>query len=117
MISFPSHCRIYLAIEPINMHASFDSLALRVEDVIQQSPLNGHLFIFFNKRRDKLKALIWDRNGFWIFYRRIEKGRFKIPRVQQESIELSHEDLKLLLDGIDFSQLKRFSELRYAIVG
>ena len=117
MIWIPTQCRIYLALEPVNMHSSFDSLSLRVEEVIQQSPLNGHLFIFFNKRRDKLKALIWDRNGFWIHYRRIEKGRFKIPRIQQDCIELSHDNLKLLLDGIDFSKLKRFSELHYAIVG
>ena len=68
MIAFPAECKIYLATQPINMHASFDRLALLVEDVIQQSPLSGHLFVFFNRRKDKVKALIWDRNSFWIFY-------------------------------------------------
>lgn len=117
MINLPAGCQIYLAMDPINMHASFDRLALLVEEIIQQSPLNGHLFVFRNRQKDKIKILWWDRNGFWIFYRRIEKGRFKIPKVTQDCIELSYEDLRLLLDGIDISKLQRFPELHYAIVG
>ena len=117
MITLPAGCRIYLALEPINMHASFDKLALLVEEVIQQSPLNGHLFVFRNRQRDKLKALFWDRNGFSIFYRRLEKGRFKIPKMKNDCVELSQEDVKLLLDGIDISKLQRFPELQYAVVG
>ena len=117
MITLPAGCRIYLALEPINMHASFDKLALLVEEVIQQSPLNGHLFVFRNRQRDKLKALFWDRNGFSIFYRRLEKGRFKIPKMKNDCVELSQEDFKLLLDGIDISKLQRFPELQYAVVG
>lgn len=117
MINLPSGCRIYLAMEPINMNSSFDKLSLLVEEVIQQSPLNGHVFVFRNRSRDKIKMLLWDRSGFWIYYRRIEKGRFKIPKVNNDCIELSHEDLKLLLDGIDISKLQRFPELHYAIVG
>jgi len=80
LIILPAGCRIYLALESINMHASFDKLALLVEEAIHQSPLNGHQFVFRNRQRDKLKALLWDRNGFSIYYRRIEKGRFKIPK-------------------------------------
>ena len=99
------------------MHASFDKLALLVEEVIQQSPLNGHLFVFRNRKRDKVKAILWDRNGFSIYYRRLEKGRFKIPKAKSDCIELSQEDFKLLLDGIDISKLQRFPELNYAIVG
>lgn len=116
MITLPAGTRIYLAVAPINMHASFDKLAMLVEEVIQQSPLNGHVFVFRNRQKDKIKLIVWDRNGFWIFYRRIEKGRFKIPKIQQNSIELSHEDLKLLLDGIDISKLQRFPNLHYDIV-
>lgn len=117
MITLPVGCRIYLAMQPINMHASFDRLALLVEEIIQQSPLNGHLFVFRNKQRDKIKILWWDRYGFWIYYRRLEKGRFKIPKAKHDYIELSQEDFKLLLDGIDISKLQRFPELHYAIVG
>jgi len=117
MINLPAGCCIYLAMEPINMNSSFDKLALLVEEVIQQSPLNGQVFVFRNRSRDKIKMLLWDRNGFWIFYRRIEKGRFKIPKVKNDCIELSHQDLTLLLDGIDISKLQRFPELHYAIVG
>ena len=117
MIELPVNCRIYMAVQPINMHASFDRLALLVEDIIKQSPLSGHLFVFRNKQRDKIKALWWDRYGFWIYYRRLEKGRFKIPKVKNDCIELSQEDFTLLLDGIDIEKLKRFPELRYTIVG
>jgi transposase len=117
MISFPSHCRIYMAIEPINMNSSFDRLSLLVEEIIKQSPLNGHLFVFRNKQRDKIKLLLWDRNGFWIYYRRLERGRFKIPKIKDQYIELSHDDLRLLLDGIDIEKLKRFPELHFSVVG
>ena len=117
MITLPVGCRIYLTLEPINMHASFDKLALLVEEVIQQSPLNGHLFVFRNRQRDKLKAILWDRNGFSIYYCRLEKGRFKIPKAENDCVELSQEDFGLLLDGIDISKLQRFPELHYAVAG
>ena len=116
MITLPSNIRLYLALDPINMHRSFDGLAILAQEVIQQNPLNGHLFLFRNKRADKIKGLYWDRNGFWIFYKRIEKGRFKFPRLKQPYMELSQEDLSLLLDGIDFTRLKRFPELHYQII-
>ena len=71
MISLPFGCRIYLAVESINMHASFDTLALLVDEVIRQSSLNGHAFVFRNRLKDKIKVFWWDRYGFWISYRRI----------------------------------------------
>lgn len=116
MIALPPDIKIYLALEPINMHRSFDGLAILVQEVIKQNPLNGHLFVFRNKPADKIKLFIWDRNGFFIFYKRIERGRFKFPKVKQSSLELPHDDLKLLLDGIDVSKLKRFPALHYDFV-
>jgi len=117
MIPLATGCRIYFALEPVNMHASFDKLALLAEEIVQKSPLSGHLFVFRNKQRDKIKMLLWDRYGFWIYYRRLERGRFKIPKIKDQSIELSQDDLKLLLDGIDIEKLRRFPELHYSIVG
>lgn len=116
MITLPPDVKVYLALEPINMHRSFDGLAILVQEVIQQNPLSGHLFVFRNKQADKVKWLIWDRNGLFIGYKRLEKGRFKFPRLKQACLELSQEDLKLLLDGIDVSKLKRFPILHYDIV-
>jgi len=116
MIALPSDIRLYLALEPVSMHRSFDGLAILAQEVVQQNPLNGHLFIFRNKRADKIKALLWDRNGFWIFYKRLEKGRFKLPKLKQPYIRITQEELSLLLDGIDFSRLKRFPELHYHII-
>ena len=116
MISLPENTRIYLALEPINMHRSFDGLALLVKDVIELNPLSGHLFVFRNKRGDKIKCLIWDRNGFAIGYKRIERGRFRFPKGTCSRVEINADDLKLLLDGIDISKLKRFPTLEYEYV-
>jgi transposase len=117
MIQLPADTRIYLAIEPVNMHRSFDGLAILAQDVVQQNPLSGHLFLFRNKRADKIKMLIWDRNGFLIFYKRLEKGRFKFPKLRNIShITITMQELALLLDGIDILKLKRLPELEYNIV-
>jgi transposase len=116
MINLPAGIKIYLAIAPINMHRSFDGLSMLAQEVVQQNPLKGHLFVFRNKRADKIKLFIWDRNGFFIFYKRVERGRFKFPKVNQDSIEISREELTLLLDGIDVSRLKRFPTLHYSVV-
>ena len=98
------------------MHRSFDGLAIIAQEVVQQSPLNGHIFVFRNKRADKIKILQWDRNGFLIFYKRVEKGRFKFPKSNAKSMMLTVEELHLLLDGIDIKKLKRFPTLNYDIV-
>ena len=117
MIPLPPDIRIFLAIEPINMRKSFEGLAILVQDVIQQNPLSGHLFVFRNKSADKIKLLIWDRNGLAIYYKRLEKGRFKFPKLRRAShITISRQELDLLLDGIDIMKLKRFPALDYSAV-
>lgn len=117
MLKLPEHTRIYLALEPINMHRSFDGLAILAQEVVKQNPLSGHLFVFHNKARDKVKMLLWDRNGFCIFYKRLEKYRFKFPKLKNVShITISAQELELLLDGIDIVKLKRLPELEYGIV-
>jgi len=79
--------------------------------------LSGHLFIFLNKRRDKMKMLIWDRNGFLMFYKRLEKGRFKFPKIKLVThLTITEEELALLLDGIDIMKLRRLPEFDYGIV-
>ena len=117
MLKLSEECKIYLAIEPVNMRKSFDGLAALVVDVIKQDPLTGHLFVFRNKASDKIKLLIWDRNGLLIFYKRLEKGRFKFPKLKSFShITLTHQELDLLLDGIDINKLKRLPELHFESV-
>jgi len=117
MIKIPPDIKIYLGIEPIHMNKSFDGLSALVHDQLSQNPLSGHLFIFRNRRADKIKMITWDRNGFLIFYKRLEKGRFKFPKLTEFShLIISPQEFDLLLDGIDIMKLKRLPELKYQSV-
>ena len=101
--------RIWLATEVTDMRCGFDRLAERVRAVIGQDPLSGHLFVFRSRRGDRLKILVWDRDGFLLWYKRLESGVFKLPRVPEgaRSMELRASELAMVLDGIDVSKLKR----------
>jgi transposase len=101
--------RIWLAAEAMDMRCGFDRLAERVRAVIGQDPLGGHLFVFRSRRGDRLKILLWDRDGFVLWYKRLETGVFKFPRMNtgSRSVELLGSELAMILDGIDVSKLKR----------
>jgi transposase len=106
--------RIWLAVEATDMRCGFDRLAERVRRVIGQDPLSGHLFLFRSRRGDRLKILLWEQDGFVLWYKRLESGVFKLPRVKEgmRSLELRASELAMVLDGIDVSKLKRVP--RYA---
>ena len=122
MISLPSlhtldraqAARIWLATGATDMRCGFDRLAERVRGVIGQDPLSGHYFVFRSRRGDRLKILLWDQDGFILWYKRLESGVFKLPRAQEgaRSLELRASELAMILDGIDVSKLKRVP--RYA---
>jgi transposase len=101
--------RIWLAAEATDMRCGFDRLAERVKVVIGQDPLSGHLFVFRSRRGDRLKVLVWERDGFLLWYKRLEAGVFKLPKVGEgsRSVELRASELAMILDGIDVSKLKR----------
>jgi transposase len=101
--------RIWLAAETTDMRCGFDRLAERVKTVIGQDPLTGHLFVFRSRRGDRLKILVWDRDGFVLWYKRLEAGVFKLPKAEAGmlSVELRASELAMILDGIDVSRLKR----------
>jgi transposase len=101
--------RIWLAVEAADMRCGFDRLAERVKMVIGQDPLAGHLFVFRSRRGDRLKILVWDRDGFVLWYKRLEAGVFKLPKTEAGtlSVELRASELAMILDGIDVSRLKR----------
>jgi transposase len=101
--------RIWLASEATDMRCGFDRLAERVRAVIGQDPRSGHLFVFRSRRGDRLKILLWDEDGFVLWYKRLEAGVFKLPRLEQgaRSVELRASELAMVLDGIDVSKLKR----------
>ena len=106
--------RIWLAAESTDMRCGFDRLAERVKAVISQDPLSGHLFVFRSRRGERLKILMWDRDGYVLWYKRLEAGVFKLPRMKEGacSVELRASELAMILDGIDVSKLKRVP--RYA---
>jgi transposase len=92
------------------MRKSFNGLSGVVIDIVDQDPQSGHLFLFFNRRRSMMKALVWERTGYWVLSKRLNGGRFEIfDRASREknSFELSSCDLALLLDGIDLRGAKR----------
>lgn len=101
--------RIWLAAEAADMRCGFDRLAEGVKAVIGQDPFSGHLFVFRSRRGDRLKILVWDRDGFVLWYKRLESGTFKRPRVEagSSSVELRASELAMIPDGIDVSRLKR----------
>jgi transposase len=101
--------RIWLAGEATDMRCGFDRLAERVKVVIGEDPLSGHLFVFRSRRGDRLKILVWEQDGFLLWYKRLEAGVFKLPRMSEgaRSVELRASELAMILDGIDVSKLKR----------
>src|SRR5580698_9077572 len=101
--------RIWLAAEATDMRCSFDRLAERVKSVIGQDPSGNSLFVFRSRRGDRLKILTWDRDGFVLWYKRLEAGVFKLPRIAPgaRSVELRASELAMILDGIDMAKLKR----------
>ena len=112
MLSFPSAVKIFLCCENTDMRKSFDSLAVLVKNIIHHDPLSGHIFVFCNRRADRLKLLYWDRDGFAIWYKRLEKGIFSLPQINDSSCVIDHRQLTMILEGVDISSVhfkKRFA--------
>jgi transposase len=104
--------RVFLCSRPTDMRKSFDGLSGLVQECFGQDLLTGHLFLFLNRRKDRLKILYFDRDGLAIWYKRLESGSFEMPRVAQgDGVELQPAQLAMILTGIDMRsarQRKRF---------
>ncbi len=116
MLTFAPHLRIYLCVRPTDLRKSFDGLCALVRGVFQADPLDGSLFLFVNRRGDRIKALWWDRDGLALFYKRLESGTFEVPHPEGESasVEIDATDLALLLNGVALSSAKRRKRYRRA---
>lgn len=107
MLSLPGSIRIFLASEPVDFRKAHDGLVAVVRDHIGGDPFDGSVFVFTNRRRDRIKLLLWDRNGFWLLYKRLERGTFRtIGRRGKRRVELSRAELSMLLEGIDLERGK-----------
>ncbi len=110
MLSLPPSVRLFVARGVTDMRKSFDTLAALVIEVIEQDPQSGHLFLFVNRRRNRLKVLWWDRSGYCLLAKRLEHGKFRVfDRADGNagSFEMSASELALILDGIDLRGAKR----------
>lgn len=107
MFGLTSAVRVYLATAPADMRKSFDGLAALATGALGLDPLSGHLFVFSNRRRDRLKVLYWDRDGYAVWAKRLERGTFRIPAAAAGRVEMTAADLAALLAGIDLSTARR----------
>jgi transposase len=109
VLSFPPAVRIWLCVQPTDLRKSFDSLAELVRQQLQDDPLSGHVFVFRNRRSDRVKLLYWDEDGYIIVYKRLEAGNFRFPAAaaNQAGISMRAADLAMLLDGVDWQNVRR----------
>ena len=104
--------KIWLYKEPVDMRKSIDGLSIVVADSLNVNPMNSEIFVFYNRYGDKIKILYWDKNGFCLWYKRLEKGQFKIPDSPSE-YTITAEQLRWFLDGLDIGQMKPIQVLHY----
>lgn len=112
MLSLPPSVRILLCLTPADMRRGFDGLARMVEEICEADPFSGHLFVFCNRRRDRVKILYWDEDGYAIWYKRLEKGTFRLPRGEGSVAKVKAEDLWAVLSGIDLASARRQKRYR-----
>lgn len=105
MLGLPPSVRIYFGTELVDMRNGIDGLRALVEGTLKKDPYQGHLFVFVGKSKDKVKILFWDRSGFVLYMKRLEKGRFQLPVVDErrKRVEMEPAQLAMLLDGIDLN--------------
>lgn len=107
MLSIPSAIHIYLARDAVDCRKSHDGLLALVRDAFGDDPFDGSLFVFLNRRRDRVKLLQWDRDGFWLHYKRLEQGTFRLQLDGDEArVRLTRAQLAMLLEGIDLEKRK-----------
>jgi transposase len=109
VLTIPRSVRILIGSTPIDMRKSIDGLMSVVQDALRENPYSGHLFVFVSRRCDRVKILTWDKGGFVLVYKRLERGRFKLPHMDPSTmaVEIDATQLAMLLDGIDFGWVPR----------
>jgi transposase len=111
VLSWPPTVRMFLCAESTDMRKGFDSLACLVESTLALDPLSGHLFVFRSRRGDRIKILWWDRDGYCLWYKRLEKGSFRFPATPSangsKGVEVKAADLMMILDGVDLGSVRR----------
>jgi transposase len=109
MLSVAAGAKVYLAAQPVDLRRGHDGLCALVHSQFKMDPLAGHLFVFVGRRIDRVKVLFWDRSGFVLYYKRLAKGRFRMPRIAEgaDSVVLDGTELAMLLGGFDLVGARR----------
>ena len=111
MIALPPQIRVFLYRRPTDMRKSFHGLVALTESALKQDPLSGSLFVFVNRRRDRIKILYWGETGFCIWYQQLQRGTYQLPEQEsldeQDTLEVTRPQLSLILDGIDLSSARQ----------
>jgi transposase len=109
MLNFPPGIQVFMAVEPVDMRKSFDGLSAAVQAVFERNVLDGHLFLFLNRQRDRIKILWWDRDGLALWAKRLECGSYEMPRHEPgtQRLQLEATQLALLLNGVKLDAPKR----------
>lgn len=110
MLTLPSSVRIYVAAEPVDLRRGFDGLAATTRSLMGKNPMNGHVFVFVNRRKNRMKLLVWDRTGWLLVYKRLERGTFELPKEPETGsrhVEVDAGELGLMLEGLDLRGARR----------
>lgn len=116
MISLAPGVKVFLALGATDMRKGIDGLSLVVARHLEKDPFSGQVFAFCNRKETAIKLLLWDRNGFWVLHKRLERQRFRWPRTEAEVMEVGLRELGWLLDGLDPLRVKGHALLEYSTV-
>lgn len=110
----PEHVQVYVVIGNVDMRKAIDGLSMLVAEQLRLDVMAGHMFAFTNRRRNVVKVLYWDRNGFCLWQKRLERERFRWPESRDEVLKLGHRELRWLLEGLDIHQRQAHRSLTYS---
>lgn len=113
MRGWTADLQVYLAVGATDLRKSIQGLSILVEDLLEENPFSGHLFGFCNRQRDLIKVLYWDRNGFSLWMKRLEKDKFAWPTSSQTLVRVGQREFQWLLDGLELHQERAHSALPY----
>lgn len=116
MLNLPPSIKAYVSTTITDMRRSINSLSVLVKDVLQKDPFTGHLFVFLSRHGDKIKILYWDRNGYCLWYKKLQSGIFRLPKVQSKVFMITPHELNLLLEGIDLTDKNRLRAVEFDTV-
>ncbi|HEX3361004.1 MAG TPA: IS66 family insertion sequence element accessory protein TnpB [Solirubrobacterales bacterium] len=107
MIGLPATVRVFVAVAPADLRKGYDGLSQLARDSIKEDPLSGHLFVFANRKRDRIKILYWDRDGLAVWMKRLEKGTYRWPSPASDRVEWTATELAAVLGGIDLKATRK----------